>query len=41
MKVNIKNLSNELQSLSDGDFLFYNKLTGETEWFGEEWRRNR
>lgn len=36
MKVNIKNIADELQSLNDDDFLFYNKLTGETEWFGEE-----
>ena len=36
MKVNIKNIADELQSLNDEDLLFYNKLTGETEWFGEE-----
>ena len=36
MKVNIKNIADELQTISDGDCLFYNKITGETEWFGEE-----
>lgn len=35
MKVNIKEVAGELQTLSGDDYFFYDKTTGELEWFNE------
>ena len=36
MKVNVKEIAQELQTLSDEDCFFYNKITGELEYFNSE-----
>jgi hypothetical protein len=35
MKVNVKEVAGELQTLSGDDYFFYDKTTGELEWFNE------
>ena len=36
MKVNLKEIAQELQTLSDEDCFYYNKITGELEYFNSE-----
>ena len=36
MKVNVKEIAQELQTLSDEDCFYYNKITGELEYFNSE-----